>query len=295
MGTISQIQIEELERSHVHIPDRERVMDIIKQMKDDGPDKLQVVADFDRTLTKFTHRGSVCATCHNVLEESGLPKEYKEKAYAIRDKYFPIETDPNLSIEEKIPHMIEWWTQAHDLLMKYPLSKEMLYNMVANSSAKLRDGCTKFFDKLHASDVPLLIFSAGVGDIICEMIAQHSTMYDNMHVVSNDLDFDDNGKMIGFKGELIHVFNKNESAIHDSDYFTNLSHCTNVILMGDSLGDLQMANGAENVKAKLTIGFLNTRVKDSLELYKSKFDIVICEDESLDICNAIVNLITGSS
>ncbi|KAL4217217.1 7-methylguanosine phosphate-specific 5'-nucleotidase [Mactra antiquata] len=277
MGTISQIQIEELERSHVHIPDRERVMDIIKQMKDDGPDKLQVVADFDRTLTKFTHQGSVCATCHNVLEESGLPKEYKEKAYALRDKYSPIETDPNLSIEEKIPYMIEWWTQVHDLLMKYPLSKEMLYNMVANSSAKLRDGCTKFFDKLHASDVPLLIFSAGIGDIIREIIAQHSTMYDNMHVVSNDLDFDDN------------------SAIHDSDYFTNLSHCTNAILMGDSLGDLQMANGAENVKAKLTIGFLNTRVKDSLELYKSKFDIVICEDESLDICNAIVNLITGSS
>ena len=67
--------------------------------------------------------------------------------------------------------------------------------------------------------------------------------------------------MIGFKGAVIHVFNKNEAAVHDSDYFQNLSHCTNILLMGDSLGDLQMANGAENVEENLTIGFLNIRVR----------------------------------
>ena len=66
--------------------------------------------------------------------------------------------------------------------------------------------------------------------------------------------------MKGFKGEMIHVFNKNENDVHGSEYFQKLSHCTNVLLMGDSLGDLQMANGAENVEAKLTIGFLNQRV-----------------------------------
>ena len=48
------------------------------------------------------------------------------------------------------------------------------------------------FDNLHACDIPLLIFSAGVGDIIREVIAQNSHMYPNMHVVSNDLDFDNN-------------------------------------------------------------------------------------------------------
>ncbi|WAR10473.1 5NT3A-like protein [Mya arenaria] len=210
-----------------------------------------VVADFDRTLSKYKHNGHVCATCHNVLEEGGLPGEYKEQAYKIRDKYFPIETDPNLTIEEKTPYMVEWWTKAHALLEKYPLSKEMLHSMVAKSTAKL-------------SDIPLLVFSAGVGDIIREVIAQNSHMYDNMH---------------------------NEHAVHDSDYFHNLSHRTNLLLMGDSLGDLQMANGAENVEAKLTIGFLNLRVEESLELYKSRYDIVICEDETMDVVNAIVNKI----
>ncbi|XP_053385387.1 cytosolic 5'-nucleotidase 3-like isoform X2 [Mercenaria mercenaria] len=289
MRMLSESQIEELNRSHVHIRDRDYVINTLMKMISDGPNKLQVCSAFDATITNYK---GPCT--YNVLEEGGLPEDYKLKAYKIRDKYFPIETDPNMTIEDKIPYMIEWWTQAHDLLLKYPLSKEMLHNMVATSTAMLRDGCTDFFDKLHKCDVPLLIFSAGVGDIIRELISQHSTFYNNMHVVSNDLDFDENGKMIGFKGEMIHVFNKNENAVHDSDYFSNLSHCTNVLLMGDSLGDLQMANGAENVEAKLTIGFLNTRVADSLELYKSKYDIVICEDESLDVVNAIVNKIIAT-
>ena len=68
------------------------------------------------------------------------------------------------------------------------------------------------------------------------------------------------GKMVGWKGDTIHVFNKNEAAVHDSDYFQNLSHRVNILLMGDSLGDLHMADGAEHMEAKLTIGFLNTRV-----------------------------------
>lgn len=66
-------------------------------------------------------------------------------------------------------------------------------------------------------------------------------------------------KMIGFQNEMIHIYNKNENVIHDSDYFQNIKHRTNMILMGDSIGDLHMADGAE-VGHKLKIGFLNTRV-----------------------------------
>ena len=63
--------------------------------------------------------------------------------------------------------------------------------------------------------------------------------------------------MTGFVGELIHSFNKNESAIHESDYFKELNHRENVILLGDSLGDLNMAEGAKDAKHILKIGFLN--------------------------------------
>lgn len=55
-----------------------------------------------------------------------------------------------------------------------------------------RDGSTKFFDDLHSNNIPLLIFSAGIGDVIHEVLSINSHVYDNMHVVSNDMDFDEN-------------------------------------------------------------------------------------------------------
>ena len=73
----------------------------------------------------------------------------------------------------------------------------------------------------------------------------------------------------GFHGTLIHVFNKNENALHKSDYFENLMHRDSIILMGDSLGDLRMAHGAAECHNILTFGFLNDKVA------------VICERTSL--------------
>ncbi|XP_076088116.1 7-methylguanosine phosphate-specific 5'-nucleotidase A-like isoform X5 [Mytilus galloprovincialis] len=279
--------MEVLNKPNVHIGDPDHVKHVIEQIIQGGPDKLQIVADFDRTLTKYIHKGHVCATCHNVLEEGSLPEVYKEKARTLRDTYFPIETNPKLSIEEKIPKMIEWWTKAHGLLETCEISRDSIKHCVSSSTAKLRDGCSWFFDELKTYEVPVLIFSAGIGDIIEEIIKQQSTMHDNMHIVSNYMKFNEEGKMTGFQNAIIHVYNKNENAIHDSDYFQNIEHRTSMILMGDSLGDLHMGDGAE-VDHKLKIGFLNGRVEESLELYKKKYDIVIVEDETLDVPNNLL-------
>ena len=47
-------------------------------------------------------------------------------------------------------------------------------------------------DMLHRHAVPLLVFSAGIGDILIEAIKIQSTFYeDNMHVVSNCMEFDE--------------------------------------------------------------------------------------------------------
>ena len=74
--------------------------------------------------------------------------------------------------------------------------------------------------------------------------------------------------MVGFASdEIIHTFNKNESAIHSSDYFQNIRHRENLILLGDSIGDLKMAEGAENVENSLKIGFLNFKVLQFLLVF----------------------------
>ena len=59
-----------------------------------------------------------------------------------------------------------------------------------SSVSCFRDGCDWLFQELHKHDVPLLILSAGIGDIILEVIKQRAVLYNNIHVVSNFMDFD---------------------------------------------------------------------------------------------------------
>ena len=110
-------------------------------------------------------------------------------------------------------------------------------------------------------NVPVLVFSAGVGDVIDESLRINELMKENVKVISNYMEFDENDHLIRFSRQLIHMFNKNESAIRNSSYFQNLAHRHNVILMGDSLGDLRMAEGVEPPSAVLSIGFLNAKVQ----------------------------------
>lgn len=69
------------------------------------------------------------------------------------------------------------------------------------------------------------------------------------------------GVLKGFKGELIHVYNKHDGALRNTEYFKQLKEYCNIILMGDSLGDLSMADGVPNVENMLKIGFLNDKVR----------------------------------
>ncbi|XP_058262605.1 7-methylguanosine phosphate-specific 5'-nucleotidase-like isoform X2 [Hemibagrus wyckioides] len=205
--------------------------------------------------------------------------------------YYPIEIDSSKSVEEKIPHMVEWWMRAHDLLIQQKIKKVQLAQAVKGSGAKLREGYKSFFKVLKQNSVPLLIFSAGVGDILEEVIIEHGVFDPNVRIFSNYMDYDENGVACTFKGELIHSFNKKEGALQNTHQFVH--DRTNVLLLGDSLGDLDMAEGVQDLKNLLRIGYLNDKVEERREAYVSSYDIVLEEDETLDVPNAILNYITA--
>lgn len=111
------------------------------------------------------------------------------------------------------------------------------------------------------------------------------------HIVSNFINYDNDGKLISFSEKLIHSFNKNEQEIHDTPYFQSILTRPNVILLGDTLGDVGMIGGMKNLKQVLKIGFLHQSTPAKLEVYKNTYDIVICDDETFDVPNAILNAI----
>ncbi|KAI9999468.1 hypothetical protein NQD34_018511 [Periophthalmus magnuspinnatus] len=288
----------QFEKNTVHMKDPERVEQIICGLKNINK-KTKIITDFDMTLSKFQVNGKRCPTCHRLtttkpwcvqilLTTRWVTDECRQKLVQLKNQYYPIEIDPQLTMEEKYPFMVEWYFKSHTLLVEQRLQKDKLPEAVRDSDAALRDGYEQFFDRLHQHNVPVFIFSAGLGDVLEEILRQSGVYLPNVKVVSNFMDFDDNGVIRGFKGELIHVYNKHDGALRNTEYFKQLKENCNIILMGDSLGDLSMADGVPNVENILKIGFLNDKVEERLDKYLDHYDIVLVRDETLEVPNAIL-------
>jgi hypothetical protein len=71
---------------------------------------------------------------------------------------------------------------------------------------------------LQAAGVPVLVFSAGLGDSVSAVLRYHNVLLSNVHIISNYPRFE-GLQMNRFQGDIIHSFNKNEHAIEKSEYF----------------------------------------------------------------------------
>ncbi|NP_001082544.1 cytosolic 5'-nucleotidase III-like protein A [Xenopus laevis] len=285
-----------LGKDTVRMRDPEGLQDKITRIQRGGQEKLQIISDFDMTLSRFSRNGERCPTCYNIIDNSNIiSDEGRKKLKCLFDIYYPLEIDPKKSIEEKYPLMVEWWSKAHDLFYEQRIQKDRLAQVVKEPQATLRDGYDLFFNNLYQREIPLFIFSAGIGDVLEEIIRQAGVFHPNTKVVSNYMDFDDNGILTGFKGDLIHTYNKNSSVLKDTEYFKEISHRTNILLLGDTLGDLTMADGVSTVENIIKIGFLNDKVEELTEQFLQSYDIVLLRDETLDVVNGILQFVTAKN
>ncbi|XP_032091406.1 7-methylguanosine phosphate-specific 5'-nucleotidase [Thamnophis elegans] len=288
--------VPELQKITVRMKNPEHVKNIVSALRKGGAARLQVISDFDMTLTRFGFNGKRCPTSHNIIDNCRvISEEGRKKLKDLLHHYYPIEIDPYRTMEDKLPLMIEWWTKAHNLLSQEKILKNDIAQIVKESDVKLRDGFNIFFDQLHENKVPLFIFSAGVGDVLEEIIHQAGVFHPNINVVSNYMDFDDNGILQGFKEPLIHIYNKNNTVLKNTEYFQQLCTRTNILLLGDSMGDLSMADGVADMENILRIGFLNDRVEERREKYIEAYDIVLEKDETLDVVNGILHFILAQT
>ena len=181
-----------------------------------GVSSLITIADFDRTLTS-----AACKTsCHGVVEScQELSTEYRRATGELFDHYvrvracitpilaslmpglstcwqFPIETSPTLTLAEKVPLMQEWYKKAHQLLLKEPFTPELLDSAALRSAAALRPGCESLFRWHTAGGAPLIVCSAGLGNVVRSLLRQRlspalaAEAMPELPIVSNWLHFD---------------------------------------------------------------------------------------------------------
>jgi len=104
--------------------------------------------------------------------------------------------------------------------------------------------------------------------------------------LANAFIWDESGRAIGVREPIIHSYNKDETLIQNFPFFSEIKNRRNVILLGDSLGDVGMVEGFEYDNL-LKIGFLNGRVEENLESFKKVYDVIILGDSSFAFINRL--------
>ena len=261
-----------------------------KLILEQGKDKIHVLADFDRTLTKAFVNGKKILSIISILRnEDYLSEEYSEKAKALANRYHPIEIDLSIPIGEKKKAMHEWWTKHFYLLIKSGLNKKHLEKVIEDGNIQFREGIFEFLDFLYEKKIPLIIMSsAGLGgDAISMYLEKQGKLYENISIISNSYEWDSDGNAVGVKEPIIHVMNKDETVIKNYKVFGLVKDRKNVLLLGDSLGDVGMIAGFEYDNL-IKIGFLNEKINENLEQYKENFDIILLNDTGFNYVNELV-------
>jgi len=277
--------------ANILIPNQERLDSLIINFKEQGKDNIHVLADFDRTLTKFAIKGEKITSLIAILrKENLLNDEYSKTVGELFDKYHPIEIDPKIPINEKKEKMAEWWRLHNDELIKHKLNKKNLEQVINSGKVQFREGTLEFLDILKQQNIPLIIMSSsGLGTYtISRFLEKKGKLFDNIQIISNSFEFDKEGNVIKFNEPVIHSLNKDETVVKDfPEIFEQIKNKKNVILLGDNLEDIGMIEGFDYDNL-IKIGFLNENVEENLPEFTKNFDVIILNDGEMDFVNNLL-------
>ncbi|PZM87638.1 MAG: hypothetical protein DLD55_00370 [candidate division SR1 bacterium] len=284
LGKKTEDLLQILKPMHLHSKDRALFNEKKEAIKGTKNENCYVIADFDRTLTYGTFNGQKTPSIISLLRDGKhLTEDYAEKAHALFDHYHAIECDPKLSLEYKKAQMQERWEKHDQLLIASQLQLKDLKDIATNGHLQLRKGVQESLKKLDEAGIPLVIFSAsGCGDAIPLFMQHNNCDFPNISYVINRFSRDKSGFAQGIEGEIIHALNKDEGVFSKlPELKTKLANKQHVIVIGDGLGDAQMAQ-ANTHKTTLKIGILTIDNPELLKTYEDSFDLVLIGDGDFD-------------
>lgn len=282
--------INEKKFNNVIIPDVEKLKKLKIKFFKDGISRFYVISDFERTLTYLFVNGQRVTSLISILRnENYLGDEYSQIAKALFNKYHPIEIDPEIPLAQKKAKMEEWWRKHYEVLIKIGFKKVHIRKVINSGQIKLRKGCFEFLNFLYWRRIPLLIVSSSGlgGEAISMFLKKKGKLYPNIHIVSNFLNWDENGNFVGVKKPIITSLNKDGNLIRKLPVFKIIKNRENVLLLGDNIEDCQMVHGLK-YRNLIKVGFLNEEIEKNLNAYKNNFDILILNDKDMNHVNELL-------
>ena len=198
--------------------------------------------------------------------------------------YQPIERDASIPFEEKCTHMNSWWTQTYEHYLTLNIKQSMLPEMIQSANIQLRHGIDDLMKLCKALLVPVTVISAGLGNFI-NLLLGAACGFDDFHIISNFLLFDQAGKLSGFSEPLIHSLKKSQ-VLHGQSLRPNL------LVLGDMPSDTDVLKSA-NCSTSLCIGLANDLSKVPLDAYLPRYDLLVLRDGDLDVVSEVLKTVAG--
>ena len=238
-----------------------------------------IITDFDRTLTTRTSEPSM-----GIIPQY-LGGEYLQKRIEIFEYYRPLELDYKIPVDEKKQIMEEWAKKSFTLLSNY-ITEEIIYKSLESADIYLREGVKEFFTQMKNKNIPIIIMSSGVGNIIKAFLEKENCLFDNIEIVSNFFEFIDGKAYIDF--DNIMAVSKKEYKKIPNHIRKKLEIKEKAILFGDLIEDIKMMN-PEKEFITTTFGFLDDNIEQNLRTYKESFDIVLTNNEDFNSIKEVFN------
>lgn len=239
-----------------------------------------VIIDFDHTLTSKESIASM-----GIIPQF-LGGECLKERMKIFEYYRPLELDYTIEQNKKREIMREWAGKSFRLLSKYLTSQKIIEDALKNANIHLRLGAKEFLKDLYNKNVPVIIMSAGVGNLIKEFLKINDVLFDNIILISNFFEIKADRSYIDIDN-LISSSNKNYSKVPEKIRAV-LKNKEKILLCGDIVEDIRMVDDEQKNKT-LTIGFLDYNIDNNLDIYNKNFDIVLAGNEDFDSIKEVLN------
>lgn len=246
-------------------------------MHDMHIDNVSANCDFDRATSCWSYASldgweRLDHSSHSFLRGHDGAELQLSKIY---NKYRPIELF-NISREQRDIAMLDWAMEVYEVYYKY-LDHELLEQFLDDHAEriKIRPGVKKFLEFLIRNWAPVLIYSAGITNVIHRVLEKNGLANCWIHVHWNNLEFDRSGKIIiPDREKVIYAGNKTWENV-PSNIRYDFRERANMLVVWDNISYIQMWDPSKEL---YNIGFYLQGNMDRLRFMKA-FDQVVLSDE----------------
>ncbi|KAF7259370.1 hypothetical protein EG68_05856 [Paragonimus skrjabini miyazakii] len=174
----------------VVLSNEEKLIKQLSAIAQDGHQQLQIISDFDYTITKYIDGGQRMLTTHEAIEmHPNMKKRSIFELRKLRDTYLPIEMSCVKDPVVLRQHMDAWWNQSYSILLANPITRRMIVEVEQFAPIVFRQEFTDFAAYLRSVWIPLTVFSAGLGDVIAQLMQSAHMSMENVLIAANYMRF----------------------------------------------------------------------------------------------------------